>query len=174
MKEQARYAKLNALVLRYLWVSLLVAGALGGVFGGSLYLLREQSSFVTSDVASKKAELAAINRTFTPKAADASSRLNAVKFVQSSQTRFSAVIADIAKVLPQGVSIESITLTGEDAKPVRIVASAGTYDQALAFRNAMASSPRVAAADLESITSGEAAGGFQAALVIGFKPGQAK
>jgi Tfp pilus assembly protein PilN len=115
----------------------------------------------------------ALDLTFTPKAKDASDRLAAIKFVQSSQTRFSSLVADIAKVVPQGVSINSMTLTGDDKAAVRIAVTAQTYSQALAFRNALITSPRIAGADLESIAA-SAGGGYSTSVVVAFKPGMAK
>ena len=100
-KEQVRYAKLNRLALGYVRILLAVVIVLGGIFGGAIYEVRKQTANVTADVADKTAMIAALNRTFTPKAKDASDRLNAIKYVQASQTHFSAVVADIAKVVPQ-------------------------------------------------------------------------
>jgi Tfp pilus assembly protein PilN len=174
MKEQIRYAKLNRLVLRYVKVTVLVVIVLGGIFGWALWQLQIQAATVDTDMTNKEATIAALNRDFTPKAQEASDRLTAIKFVLTNQTRFSAVIADIAKVVPQGVSIDSMTLTGSDAEPVRIGFNTQTYQGALAFRNALMTSPRIAAADLEVISANTTAPGFSAAVIIGFKPGQAK
>jgi Tfp pilus assembly protein PilN len=171
-KEQIRYAKLNRLALRYVWVSVVVIGVLGGIFAGSLVMLDQQITQVTADVAVKKDTIADLNKTFTPKAKDASERLKAISYVQGTQTKFSALISDIAKVVPKGVSIDSMTLTGNDAVPVKLAVTAQSYAVALAFRNALITSPRIAGADLETISaSGEV---FQTSVVIAFKPGQAK
>jgi Tfp pilus assembly protein PilN len=173
LKEQIRYAKLNRLTLRYLRLTVGVVVMLGGIFAGAFYLLQLQTTTVAADVTDKQGVIADLNRTFTPKAKDASERLNAIKFVQSTQTRFSQVVADIAKVLPQGVSIDSMTLTGDDKKSMRVGVTAQSYDGALAFRNALLTSPRIAGADIESINQASTAG-FKASVVVGFKPGQAK
>lgn len=173
VKEQVRYAKLNRLVLRYVRVTVLVVMVLAAVFGWALYQVNHESEVARSDMAQKQSQLDQLNKTTVPKAKEASDRLAAIKYVQDSQTRFSSLINDIAKVVPQGVSIDSMTLTGDDKTPVRIGISATTYQGALAFRNALTTSPRVAAADLETIST-TTSGGFQAAVVIGFKPGMAK
>jgi hypothetical protein len=114
-----------------------------------------------------------VHLVIVPKAKDASGRINAIKYVLGAQTRFSAVIADIAKVEPAGVSIKSMTLTGVDKVPVTLIVQATSYNAALAFRNALVTSPRIAGADLESITSNND-GTYSANVVIAFKPGQAK
>jgi Tfp pilus assembly protein PilN len=171
-KEQIRYAKLNRLALRYVRVLVAVVAVLGVVFAGSFYLLDRQTKGVAADVAEKQATITALNTTFTPKAKEASDRLNAIKYVQATQTKFSAVVADIAKVVPKGVSIDAMTLTGNDATPLHIAVTAQSYPLALAFRNAIITSPRVAGADLESISSSGT--GYQTSVIVAFKPGQAK
>ncbi|MDB5179175.1 MAG: Fimbrial assembly family protein [Patescibacteria group bacterium] len=173
MKEQIRYAKLNRLVLRYLRVVILVVVVLAGVFAGTFYLQEQQTVAVVADVAEKQQTIASLNKTFTPKAKEVSDRLNAITYVQSSQTHFSALVADIAKVVPRGVSIDSLTLTGNDKVPVKIAVTALSYEGALSLRNALITSPRVAGADLETITS-NGSGAYQTSIVVAFKPGQAK
>jgi Tfp pilus assembly protein PilN len=173
MKEQIRYAKLNAQVIRYAQVTVVVVAVLAGVFGWAVYTLQTLEGKADKDVAIKRAQITSLNATFVPKAREASERLAAIAYVKATQTHFSNVISDIAKVVPQGVSIDSMILTGDETKPVRIGIAAQTYQSALAFRNALATSPRIVAADLESITTASD-GTFQAAIVVGFKPGQAK
>lgn len=171
-KEQIRFAKLNRIVMTYVRLIVVVIVVLGAIFGATIYWVGQTTAAVEKDVAIKTATIAGLNKTFTPKAKDASDRLAAIKFVQTSQTRFSAVVADIAKVVPQGVSIDAITLTGNDKAPVRINVSTSSYTGALAFRNALITSPRIAGADLESITA--VSSGYQTSIVVAFKPGQAK
>jgi len=173
IKDQIRFAKLNRLAIGYVRVSVAVVAVLGVIFGVSIYYLGVQTKNVAADVAEKQAVIAALNKTFTPKARDASDRLSAIKYVLATQTRFSAVIADIAKVVPQGVSINSMTLTGNDAAPVRIAVTASSYSGALAFRNALITSPRISGADLETISSSNGSS-FETSVVVAFKPGMAK
>lgn len=173
IKDQIRYAKLNRLVLRYVKVTVLVAGVLAGIFAWAFYSINQNAIATDNDVAEKQAEIAKLNNQFTPVAKQASDRLAAIKFVLGSQTRFSALIDDIAKQVPQGVSIDSMTLTGDDAAPVRIAITAQSYNAALSFRNALTLSPRVANADLENISQ-TSSGAYSAAVVVGFKPGQAR
>jgi Tfp pilus assembly protein PilN len=172
MKEQIRYAKMNRTTLHYLWGLIVVLVVLGGVFGGAFYLLGQQQQAANAGAVGDQQQIAELNKTVLPEAKDASGRLNAIKYVQGTQTRFSAVISDIAKVVPSGVSIDSMTLTGNDKTPVTIAVTADSYNDALAFRNALTLSPRIANADLETITS--STNGYEANVVVAFKPGEAK
>src|ERR1700683_335559 len=172
MKAQMRYARLNRMALHYVWGLVLVLVVLGGVFGGAFYLLDQQTQAASAGAAGDQQQITKLDATVLPEAKAASERLNAIKYVQSTQTRFSNVIADIAKVVPQGVSIDSMTLTGDDKAPVTIAVTADSYDDALAFRNALTTSPRIADADLETITS--SGSDYQANVVVAFQPGEAQ
>jgi hypothetical protein len=148
---------------------------LAGIFSWSILQVKNQTTSVSASVNDKQATLNALKKKVLPIAQDASDRLSAVKYVQDTQTRFSLLISDIAKVEPDGVSIDSLTLTGNDKASVRIGISSMTYDQVLAFRNAIITSPRVSGADIETITSQVHDGySFVGSVVVGFKPGQAK
>jgi Tfp pilus assembly protein PilN len=173
LKSQIRFAKLNRLTLRYLRVIFVVVAVIAVVFGGALYLLREQTNKVASDVTTKKADIDKISKEFLPKALDAGERLNAIKYVQDSQTKFSVLIADLVKVLPKDVDLETIVLSGDDAKPVQMTVTTKTYEQVLALRKALVEkSPRIAAADVVNIV--QVQGAWTGTLIIGFKPGLAK
>jgi len=170
-KEQIRYAKLNQAALRYLRTLVTVLVALSAIFGASIFLLNQQADNLAKTVAAQQQDIAksAPDMKLAKEAAD---RLTAVKAIQASQTRFSLLLSDLAKVLPKGVSIDSITLTGDDTKPVRITVTGNSYEAMLAFRNAVAGSPRISGVDLENITSTNT--GFTSSVVIAFKKGQAK
>lgn len=173
MKEQIKFAKFNRVLVRYLQLVVVVSLALGAVFGGAIYWIGQQTTVATADAADKQATITQLNKEFVPQAKAAAGRLNAIKFVQSSQTHFSQVIADIAKVIPNGVTIDTLTLTGQDNVPVTVAITADSYNDALAFRNALITSPRIAGADLESITTNDSKL-YQANVVIAFKPGEAR
>jgi Tfp pilus assembly protein PilN len=173
-KEQIRFAKLNRLALRYLWGLVVVVVVLAAVFAGAFYLMEQQTQAASADAASNQQRISELNSTFVPKAKAASDRLTAIKYVQGTQTHFSKVVADIAAVVPQGVSITSMTLTGNPKLPVTIAVTGTTYNSVLAFRNALTTSPRIANADLETITALDSGTLYQANVVVAFKPGEAK
>ncbi len=170
-KEDIRYAKLNRIVLSYLRLVILLGIVIGGILGATVFYVGAMKAQAAADVANKQREITSY-APFMTQAKDASDRLIAIKGIQVSQTRFSLLLGDLAKVLPQGVAIDTITLTGDDTKPVRIAVSGNTYNSVLAFRDAVANSPRISGVDLESIS--QDTGGFHAGVVIGFKKGQAR
>lgn len=170
-KDEIRFAKLNRIVLRYLRLVLLLIVIIGGILVGTIYYLGVLNAQAAANIAAKKLVITA-GAPFMKQAKDVSDRLLAIKTIQTSQTRFSSLLDDLAKMLPQGVAIDTITLTGDDTKPVRVAVSGNTYNSMLAFRDAVAKSSRISGVDLESIS--QDAAGFHAGVVIGFNKGQAR
>lgn len=177
LKEQIKYAKFNRTVVRYVKLTIAVAVVLGGILAGSFYYLNLESAAAQNNVASKQATIAQYKVTILPKATDASNRLNAIAYAQTAQTHFSKVLNDLSLVMPQGVSMNTIALTGNAAASVTITVDSQTYDEILALRNALITSPRVASCDINSITAmspSQYGYNFQGEVVIAFKPGEAK
>lgn len=176
LKEQIRFAKMNRVALTYARVAVAVVVALGGIFAWSLVQVQQQTKDKSAAVAEKLKEVNSLKAQVLPKAQDASDRLSAVKYVQSTHTRFSLLISDIANVIPDGVVLDQLSLTGNEKMPVQVSISAKQYDQVLAFRNAIVTSPRISAADIVTITAGGATKNynFKATVIIGFKPGEAR
>lgn len=172
LKEQIRFAKLNRVALNYAKVVVLVVLVLGGIFAWALAQVLQQTKDKTAAVNQKMSEVSTLKAQVLPKAQDASDRIAAIKYVQNAHTRFSLLIADIAKVIPDGVKLNQLQLTGSDKMPVQVTITADQYDEVLAFRNAIITSPRISAADIVTITSSGHA--FNATVIVGFKPGQAK
>ena len=171
IKKELRFAKLNTRLIRYLWIAGSVTLILAAIFASAIFYLRIADQQAEHDLAATKVTMADYAG-FQKEALADSQRITAIKTITANQTRFSLLISDIAKVLPQGTSLSGIILTGDAAKPVQLSINTSTYDQALVARNAIATSPRVAGVDL--VTVSEALGGYSANVVIAFKPGAAK
>lgn len=172
LKEQIRFAKMNRVALNYTVVVVVLVLVLGGIFAWALVQVKQQTNDKSVAVAEKLKEVNSLKAQVLPKSQDASDRISAIKYVQNTHTRFSLLIADIAKVIPDGVKLNQLQLTGNDKMPVQVTITANQYDQVLAFRNAIITSPRISAADIVTITS--AGNVFNATVIMGFKPGEAK
>lgn len=171
VKSAQRFARINTRLLHYLWLVAIVAITLAVIFGGAIFYLNLSEHQAKQDLSATQASIHEYD-SFKLTAKATSDRLTAIKTIQANQTRFSLLLQDIAKVLPQSTSLNGITLTGDAAKPVQISVLANSYDNALAFRNALASSPRIAAVDLISINKDQ--NGYTTSVIIAFKPGAAK
>jgi Tfp pilus assembly protein PilN len=177
LKEQIKYAKFNRVVVRYVRLTIVVVVVLGAILAGAFYYLNLESVAAQNDVSAKQQTIAQYKGSILPKASDAASRLNAIAYAQETQTHFSKLISDLATVIPQGVSLNTIALTGDPATPVTITVDAQTYDEVLSLRNALLTSPRISACDISTISATnppQYSYSFQGTLVLAFKPGEAK
>lgn len=171
-KEQISYAKRNTQLLRLIkWLGLILICILLAFLLAHWHLNRTLATTKAShaDKQARIKDLAGVEQ----EAQLLSGRLQSVRVLRERQTRFSELLADLARVTPQGAYINTISLTEDDQKPVSINATANSYAAAAGLRDAFASSPRIQAVDLTSI-SNPAPGEFKVDLTIGFKPGQFK
>jgi hypothetical protein len=173
LKQELKYARWNAIIVKYLVVVVLLVLFVGGGFTATSYYLDQRVVKIKEDIASKKARAEGYKSTIEA-SKSLNDRVSAIKTIQASQPKFSLLLSDIAKFTLKGTSISSISLTGADNKPVQITASAVSYNAAVSLRDALASSPRVSGADIVSVVNNTQANNYTAVIVIGFKPGQAR
>lgn len=173
LARQLAFAKANARLLSYVHLVTFVILILAGIFAGSIFFLQRQQESLAASLEQSKRDIAEY-RAFEAEAKDAAARLAAIKQLEGEQTRFTTLLADLAAALPRSVALQGISLTGDHTKPVRIVMTASTYESGVAARNAIAASPRIAAADLESVGRAQADGPFEVIVTLAFKPGQAR
>ncbi len=172
VKEQTAYAKRNTVVVHYLWLVSILVVLLGVSFGSTYIYLNQRVSGIDNELASKQSIIDSYKP--TQKSAKAlNERVAAIKAIQASQPRFSQLLDDIAKFTLKGTSITSLSLTGEDNKPVMISATAESYNEAVSLRDALANSPRISGADTQDITN-QSDGTYHTNIIIGFKPGMAR
>lgn len=171
IKEQIAFSKLNRVVVRYFWVVGLVVVVLGGVFGATSWYLNQRLAATNRDIASKQAEIATFSGLQTS-VKGLNDTVAAIKKIQAGQAKFSDLLTDLAKAMPAGASLASITLTGDDKKPVAISANADSYNNALALRDTLAASSRILAADIQSVSTVK--DGYHVEILLSFKPGQSK
>ena len=170
-KEQIKYAKFNGAIVRYVRAYVLILVLLATIFGVSWFLIKQQSNLIAADVAQKQKDITKLNSDLA-QARLVADRVSSIKTIGASQTHFSALLNDLAGIMPQGVSLDGIALTGDDRKPVRFSVTGNSYESILAFRQAFANTARVDGVDIETLS--QTSGVFRANVVIGFKPGQAK
>ena len=175
IKSEITYSKRNALLMRYVKgtvaISLLLAGAL---LGGRL-LLNQQVKEVDARMADKQTQIASYSKV-EKDAKKLNERLTSIAGIQKSQSKFSVLLSDLAQDMPQGTSITSIILTGDDKKPVRLIVHAQDYKTALGFRDSIVRSKRISAADIENIQAIQENGQnlYQVTVSFTFNPGAAR
>ncbi len=173
LKQELKFARRNASLVRFLVIAAILAVAVGSGFAGTTYYLNQRTAKVEQDIAAKKSSADSYHTTIAAAKA-LNDRVSAIKTIQSGQPKFSLLLSDIAKFTLKGTSISSISLTGADNKPVQISAVAANYTAAVSLRDALASSPRISAADIISVVNNSQNNNYTVVIVIGFKPGQAR
>lgn len=173
IKQELMYSRYNAVIIRYLKlvvaIFLILAGAL---FGGRWYL-NEQISATEASIKTKQDQIASYKELET-KALKLNQRITSIQAIQKSQSKFSILLADLAQNMPQGTSISSISLTGDDKKPVRLTVKAVDYKTALGFRDSISKSKRISAADIDDIKKDSESNLYTLTMTFAFSPGQAK
>jgi Tfp pilus assembly protein PilN len=172
VKTQVAYSRNNRVLLHYLTLTVFLAVALSGSLLGAAYYLDQDIKRIDGDLADKKQEIASY-KNLQAKAKLTGARLASIKTIQQNQAKFSVLLVDLAKYMPQGTVISSITLTGDDKQPVRLTVNALDYKTALSFRDSIAQSPRISAADIENIKR-QPNSNYSVVVVFAFKPGDAK
>lgn len=170
IKEQVGYARKNAKLAqmsrRFIWLAAMLAAA----FVFAHWQLGRTMEAAQAAQVEKNRRIQAYSET-EKEARQLSQRLSSVKQLQDKQTRFSLLLADLASVTPRGAYINTIALTEDTQKPVSINATADTYQTAARLRDALASSSRIEAVDISSITNPEP-GQYLVDLSISFKKEQ--
>ncbi|HEX7259495.1 MAG TPA: hypothetical protein VF272_01020 [Candidatus Saccharimonadia bacterium] len=172
IKTQVAYSRYNRSLLRYLWLTLLLALILAGSLLAATYFLNQDIKRIDTDLAAKQHQIKAYE-SLQAKAKATGARLASIGTIQKNQAKFSILLADLAQYMPQGTAISSIILTGDDKQPVRLTVNAVDYKTALSFRDSIARSPRISAADIENIKR-QPTNDYAVVVVFAFKPGVAK
>lgn len=174
-KQEVKYSHRNAALLHYLIIVAVVFVVVAGSLVGARHLLNQRITETDKRIAEKQLEITNY-KTLEGDASKITARLNSIQAVQKSQARFSVLLSDLAEYLPAGTAITSMTLTGDDKKPVRLTATATNYDTALGIRDGIARSARISAADLEDIKLENINGKnfYKVSISFAFNPGKAR
>jgi Tfp pilus assembly protein PilN len=172
IKDQLGFARRNAELVKYFKLLVVLLLILAGAFAGGLIYLHNRTAQADKDLKAEQAKIATY-KNIENQVKTVNSRIKTLKTLSAGQSHFSAVLADLAAHTPKGASITALTLTGDDKKPVRISANADSYTTAADFRATLATSPRINAVDIESVTN-PTAGQYHVELVVSYRPGQAK
>ncbi len=173
VKEQVNYSKRNQALVSYVWLTAMTIIICGGLLGYAYLSVRNQTASARALLATQQTEVSKY-KSLEKDAKSVNARVSAIKAIQANQSHFSLLLEDLAKVTPTNVVISSISLTGDDKKPVRIAGTTTSLSAIASFRDALEQkSPRVSGADIENIGRDEK-GNYNFGITIGFRPGQAR
>lgn len=173
VKEQMLYSRRNVMLRRYLLMLMAVALALSLLIIGAQWYANKQSNQLQQNLTDKQAQRKAFAATEI-KVKSLQASLSLIEKLFSQKTQFSALLEDLAKVLPAGTYLNNISLTGDEKNPVDVSIAASSLTRAGLVHNALLQSPRIATADIENIAKDEQAGKYIVKLIIAFAEGQAR
>ncbi len=171
LKLELAYSRRNRVIANYIALALGGFGLAALTLWGTRFYLGQRLGGLNAQLQDQRQQIDQLQSIEGP-ARTLKARLDLIKALQTDQAHFSALLSDLAKVTPKGAYITQIALTGDATKPVRISANAGSYAAAVTLRDGLAASPRIAAADIVSVSN--AAGTFHIDINLAFKPGAAK
>lgn len=166
IKEQVRFSKRNVVLRRYAILTTFVAAVLLGTLLGAHVFADRQIANLEDGLEEKRMELVEYEE-LESQVGSLDSRLNTISRLYDQQTRFSALLEDLADVLPDGAFINSIVLTGEADQPVQITVSTASFTQAGTINGALSSSERIESVDIQSINASEG-GRYSVNVVLAF------
>jgi len=174
-KRQIRYAKLNIKLLRYIFVSLVIALLLTALIGISFRQASSQAQKLQQNLSDRQAQRGQYQDT-EAKVKTLQANLATIEKLFNNKTEFSSLLQDLAAVLPADAYINKITLTGDDKKPVQLLITVNSLDTAGILRNALLKSQRIASVDIQSVNLNPDPNNpnYSVDTVIAFKPGGAR
>ena len=173
LKQQVKYSKRNIILLRHLLLTLSASALIAAIIFLSLWYSSRQITSLQTSLQERQQERESYKDTET-KVQALQSSLNLIDKLLTERTEYSAVLGDLAAVLPTGSYISSMTLTGEDDKPMQMIVFADSINTAGLIRNSLLTSPRINSADIQSITRDDENNVFSVDIIVAFEKGQAQ
>jgi Tfp pilus assembly protein PilN len=151
-KQEMRAARLNILLLRYVFilaVGIVFLACISGLFYMSLVSSADSAQSRIDKNSSKVAGLENVQY----KANQFKSYLSTDKLVFSKSISYSDFLIDFAQAMPSGTVIDSLTLSSATLnKPITITAKARSYNDAINLKNAFNKSSIFSNVSFQSIS----------------------
>ena len=170
-KEQIHFSKVNVVLRRFAVLAAVISLALVGTLWATHTYADQQIADLEEEIEERHQELGEYQE-LEQRITNFDNRLNAIDRLYDQQTRFSALLEDIAAVLPRGAYINSINLTGDSDQPIQITISTQSFDQAGTIGGALSSSERIESVDIQNISDDN--GRYSVTVVLAFSEGGAR
>lgn len=174
LKDDVRYSKLNAKMIRYVVLVIILAALIGLSFGAASFKLRQDQADLDSQVSQQEAQLAQFNG-LEDKAKQLSARLDSVQLALSSQNHLSSFLTELARLAPSGVYVVGLDIATTPAPSVHFTVFGNSPASLGAYRDLLATSPKIAAVDIQSVAPGQdpylGQINYHADFVVSVKPG---
>lgn len=151
IKEERMYGRRNRTMLTYSVSLIVTAGIIAAVMLISMQFVSSDETTLKSELASNEVEIAALQSNIQ-EVENVASRLQTAKKLSDSSVKFSNLIPQIASVLPQGVVLNALSLTGGKTDPLILDVDLKSADLAPTLGKNLIDSDLFEAADIASLT----------------------
>lgn len=172
LKNQIYFSKRNVQLVRYNLLALIIGAVLIALLFGSMWYANRQIDEHKKILAERQQARTDFQETET-RVTTLQSNLLLIEKLFTEQTRYSALLRDLAAAMPRGAYINQVQLLGTDKEPLELLITTDTFDRAAEVRNALVASDRIANADIQSISAADD-GDFSVIIIAAFEGGQAR
>ncbi len=151
IKEERSYGRRNRMLLSYSLTLVITAGVIAGIMIGSVQLVGSDETDLRADIDQTNTEILALERTIK-EVEKVATRLETAKDVSELSVKFSELIPKIGAVLPSGVILNALSLTGGITDPLRLDVDIVSADLAPVLSRNLVESDLFEAADITSLT----------------------
>lgn len=139
-KRELRAARRNVVLTRYNVVIGFTLIIISCIYGGGFFLTTQQKSSAEQQLSQDNARTVTY-ATVKNEMEQFTKNLSTAKAILANDISYSSLIIDIAKTLPSGTVLTSLSLTPDSfGKQVTLSASAASYSRALALKEALENS----------------------------------
>ena len=176
-KRQIKAGRVNVLLRRYCFASLLLFALLLTTIGGLYIILANNKTTAQKEVENSKSKLAQ-HQSVQKSTTDFKNNLATAKNIIDGEIRYSGVITKIANTIPPGIVLESLNLDPNSfGKPMSLNALGKTQNDAIRLKTSLEQSNIFQDVHLESVAfSQQANNGYAITIAISvtLKPEVAK
>lgn len=170
IKKQIVYSQRNVVARRYLVIlCLIVLVTSGALFVIHWYADQQISAYEASlqEVNEKTEQYQELEESVNT----LNEQTQTVKTLLDQRPQFSILLTDLAQVLPNNSYLNGISLSQETDKPLELLITVPSQNQAVQLKEALLRSPRIRAADIQSINKSTDGSEVNVSVVIAFDTG---
>ncbi len=127
-KKSMAYARRNSMILKWVIIMLIAIAGLLVIFGGSLFYIKQDIKAHENSIKSGQKSLSDQNEQKTlERVSEISGRLSLVVDVLSKEVIFSKLLPHIGSLMPEGASLNGLSLSRESAGGIDLTIGATNY-----------------------------------------------
>jgi len=171
IKDERTYGRRNRALLGYAVILVITATATAAIMVASLRFLSTDESKLQSEIDDFTTEITVLESAVKP-IESVAQRLDTAKKIDDLSVQFSSLIPEIGAVLPNGVVLNALSLSGGATAPLQLDVDLQSADLAPVLIRNLVESDLFEAADISSLspigTSANSSYSFNASLTASF------